>query len=149
MRWCAIESNTTALLGEAALFTPGYEYCSAIPQLRQAILTALYRDTAFYGDTASYGDTALYGGPVLSPFWGCLQRPPTINAHKNWRQITDILLRKWPLLPLCTFFFFAIFFHWTNPSVPTGVYCNMLCYSSVKQLIFARLFTWSLDKTTV
>ena len=44
--WCGIESTVTALLGEAALFTPCYEYCSAIPQSRQAILTALYRDSA-------------------------------------------------------------------------------------------------------
>ena len=46
MRWCAIESNMTALLGEAVLLIPGYEYFSAIPQSRQAMLTALYRDTA-------------------------------------------------------------------------------------------------------
>ena len=51
-----IESNTTALSGEAALFTPGYEYCGAIPQSRQAKSTALYRDTAIYGDTALYGN---------------------------------------------------------------------------------------------
>ena len=38
----------TALLGEAALFIPGCEYCSAIPQSRQAILTALYRDIALF-----------------------------------------------------------------------------------------------------
>ena len=45
----------TALSGEAALFTlftlfpPGCEYCSAIPQSRRAILTALYWDDGVFG----------------------------------------------------------------------------------------------------
>ena len=40
---------------------------SAIPQLRQAILTALYGDTALHGDTALYMDTALlvWGTPAV------------------------------------------------------------------------------------
>ena len=43
------KSNMTALLGEDALFIPGYEW-------RQAILAALYRDIALYGDTTLLGD---------------------------------------------------------------------------------------------
>ena len=42
----------TALYREVALFTPGYEYFSALPQMRQAILTAFDRDAALYRDTA-------------------------------------------------------------------------------------------------
>ena len=43
---------------------------SAIPQLRQAILTALYRDTALSGDTALLGDPCCttYGN-VAGLFW--------------------------------------------------------------------------------
>ena len=52
------ESNVTALLREAALFVPGYEYFRAIPRPRQAILTALYRDTALFRPP-------FIGGPLL------------------------------------------------------------------------------------
>ena len=39
-------------------------FMSASPQSRQAILTALYRDTALYKDTALNRDTALLRQPL-------------------------------------------------------------------------------------
>ena len=77
LRRLVCESDMTAVLGEDALspskavgvreqcdrlvgasrlsFTSGHEYCSAIPQSRQAISTALYRDTRLT-QTALLGD---------------------------------------------------------------------------------------------
>ena len=40
----------------------------AIPQSRQAILTALYRDNALYGDAALHGDIAFLGDPYSRSF---------------------------------------------------------------------------------
>ena len=67
----------TALSGEAALFIPGYEYFSAIPHSRQAILTALYRDTALL----ALIQTALSGDPYFSrrQLNPCADRP----LHNN------------------------------------------------------------------
>ena len=50
-RWCAIESNTTASLGEAALVIPGYEYYSTVAPSDFDRLISGYRltQTAFLG----------------------------------------------------------------------------------------------------
>ena len=54
-RWLVRQSNVTALLGEAALFVPGYERNSPLIHSRaQATLTALFRNTAFRGETRLY-----------------------------------------------------------------------------------------------
>ena len=68
---------------EAALFTPGYEYVSAIPQTRQAILTALYRDTGY-----RLAQSALVGDPYCVSFCNCYMGGTIIairahGRHKN------------------------------------------------------------------
>ena len=85
------QSNMTALLGEASLFTPGYEHCKVmggdtecslqVCQLSRSSESTrflfLRRDvailpqsrqaiwTALYWDTALYRDTALLGGVIV------------------------------------------------------------------------------------
>ena len=97
-RWCAIESNMTALSGEAALFIPGYEChssvapgdfdrhisgnrlaTSAIHHSRQTVLTALYRNSAvFRPPFRGGGATVALFGQKKTP---TLEAPPLKHLH--------------------------------------------------------------------